>query len=444
MRIAIVGAGIAGITTAHELAVDGHQVTVLEQQESVAAGASFAHSGLIAPALLEPVARADQKRALLRRSPATADALDTPRDWSGASRRWRRQWQSACAHGSDQARLSLIELGRWSLRLQKALTSTLHLDHERSDGVLVVARDSASLDQRMARLEVVQASGQRVTRLDAEGCRQVEPGLNPDTQLAGGIRIEDGGVGNCREFVHQLRLVDEARHGVKYHFGVSVCHLRRKGDVLQLRLSQRQNNDDESAPARQKAFLPTRPMELPSQLEFDAVVLATGPNAQQLLREAGAYVPLMPVWGRTATFRLRDDWAQLPLRSAVVDAETGMRLTRMGQRLRVGGGHVLGALPQGDAEQLYLPLYQALDRWLPLAARRGDVQLWQGARPTLPDGLPLIGPAPLEGVWLQLGHADHGWTLACGAARLLADQIAGRGSEIDAAPFNSLSSRGWS
>ena len=58
MRIAIVGAGIAGITTAHELAVDGHQVTVLEQQESVAAGASFAHSGLIAPALLAaPMAR---------------------------------------------------------------------------------------------------------------------------------------------------------------------------------------------------------------------------------------------------------------------------------------------------------------------------------------------------------------------------------------------------
>jgi D-amino-acid dehydrogenase len=185
-------------------------------------------------------------------------------------------------------------------------------------------------------------------------------------------------------------------------------------------------------------------MELPAQLEFDAVVLATGPDALPLLREAGADLPLQPVWGRTATFRLRNDWAQLPLRSALVDAETGIRLTRMGQRLRVGGGHVLGALPQGDVEQLFMPLYQVLDRWLPLAARRGDVQIWQGARPTLPDGLPLIGPAPLEGVWLQLGHADHGWTLACGAARLLADQIAGRSSEIDATPFASLASRGWS
>lgn len=444
MRIAIVGAGIAGITTAHELAVDGHQVTVLEQQEGVAAGASFAHSGLIAPALLEPVARADQKRGLLRRAPATADALDTPRDWSGASRRWRRQWQSACANGSDQARLSLIDLGRWSLERQKALISTLHLEHERSDGVLVVARDSDSLDRKMARLEGVQAAGQRVTRLDADGCRQIEPGLNPDTPLAGGIRIEEGGAGNCREFVHQLRLIDEAHHGVKYHFGVSVCHLQRKGDVLQLRLSQRQNARDDSAPTRQRAFLPTRPMELPAQLEFDAVVLATGPDALPLLREAGADLPLQPVWGRTATFRLRNDWAQLPLRSALMDAETGIRLTRMGQRLRVGGGHVLGALPQGDVEQLFMPLYQVLDRWLPLAARRGDVQIWQGARPTLPDGLPLIGPAPLEGVWLQLGHADHGWTLACGAARLLADQIAGRSSEIDATPFASLASRGWS
>ncbi|HNB44506.1 MAG TPA: FAD-dependent oxidoreductase, partial [Burkholderiaceae bacterium] len=52
MHIAVIGAGIAGITTAYELARDGHTVTVLERNDAVAAEASFANAGLISPALL--------------------------------------------------------------------------------------------------------------------------------------------------------------------------------------------------------------------------------------------------------------------------------------------------------------------------------------------------------------------------------------------------------
>jgi len=34
-------------------------------------------------------------------------------------------------------------------------------------------------------------------------------------------------------------------------------------------------------------------------------------------------------------------------------------------------------------------------------------------------------------VWLNLGHGSSGWALACGSARVLADQIAGREPAID-------------
>jgi glycine/D-amino acid oxidase-like deaminating enzyme len=45
--------------------------------------------------------------------------------------------------------------------------------------------------------------------------------------------------------------------------------------------------------------------------------------------------------------------------------------------------------------------------------RRLDAEPWRGARPCLPDMLPIIGAAPRHrGLWFAFGHAHHGFTLA--------------------------------
>src|SRR5690606_29266974 len=50
MNIAIVGAGVVGVATAHELLSDGHAVTVYEKRGTPAEEASFAPAGLVAAA----------------------------------------------------------------------------------------------------------------------------------------------------------------------------------------------------------------------------------------------------------------------------------------------------------------------------------------------------------------------------------------------------------
>src|SRR4051812_22975477 len=66
MRIAVIGAGIVGVTTAFELAGDGHDVTVYERRGSVAAETSFANAGVVAPGYVTPWAAPGMRAKVLR------------------------------------------------------------------------------------------------------------------------------------------------------------------------------------------------------------------------------------------------------------------------------------------------------------------------------------------------------------------------------------------
>jgi D-amino-acid dehydrogenase len=118
-------------------------------------------------------------------------------------------------------------------------------------------------------------------------------------------------------------------------------------------------------------------------------------------------------------------------KGGIIDQRYRVSISRLGQRVRLSGGNELGNQTTHLATSLKT-LYQILEDWFPGAARTQDnVQVWKGTYPTLPDGLPLIGPSGTPGVWLNIGHANHGWTLASGSARLLADTLSGRKPEID-------------
>ena len=73
--------------------------------------------------------------------------------------------------------------------------------------------------------------------------------------------------------------------------------------------------------------------------------------------------------------------------------------------------------------------------WFPGAALLSQAQHWKGARPMLPDGPPVLGASGLGGIWLNLGHGSSGWALACGSARIVADQLAGRPAAMDTVVF---------
>ncbi len=54
MKVAILGGGLLGITSAWYLARDGHEVTVLDRQPGSAMETSFANGGQISTSHAEP------------------------------------------------------------------------------------------------------------------------------------------------------------------------------------------------------------------------------------------------------------------------------------------------------------------------------------------------------------------------------------------------------
>ena len=82
-------------------------------------------------------------------------------------------------------------------------------------------------------------------------------------------------------------------------------------------------------------------------------------------------------------------------------------------------------------------MLQRAREFMPRLADLLALRIWVGFRPAIADHLPLVGKWPLrEGLWIAAGHEGLGITMALGTGRLLADQIVGRASQIDARPFD--------
>jgi D-amino-acid dehydrogenase len=64
-------------------------------------------------------------------------------------------------------------------------------------------------------------------------------------------------------------------------------------------------------------------------------------------------------------------------------------------------------------------------------AETGEPETWAGLRPMTPDGPPILGRTKLENLFLNTGHGSLGWTMACGAGRIVADLVLGRQPEHD-------------
>ena len=435
MRVAVIGAGVIGVTTAYELASDGHAVTVFDRCGSVAAECSFANAGLVAPGYVAPWAAPGMARKVVGHLFSAHAPVRVGLHLGQPGLGWLWRWWRACRPAVYRAnRARMHRLAQFSHERLRDLTRRLHLDFESGQGFLVLLRSARDLALAEPGIRALGELGAAPQLLDAAGCRAIEPGLSTTTALHAGLYSKDDQVGNCREFAHLLKK-EAARAGVRFRFGVEVQGIS-PGAEPRLRIARVTSAGHEGPASRGAAseWPSTQPLaEDEAQPAYDAVVVCAAVQSRALLRPLGVKLPLLAIHGYSVTAPLRHDDRHLHMepRAALMDERYKVAISRLGNRVRVAGSAEVGVAAGAGGDAAYRTLDKVLDDWFPGVTRRSAAQRWRGARPMLPDGPPVLGPSGAEGVWLNVGHGGSGWALACGSARLVADGISGRKTPIE-------------
>ncbi|TJX55961.1 MAG: FAD-dependent oxidoreductase, partial [Mesorhizobium sp.] len=149
----------------------------------------------------------------------------------------------------------------------------------------------------------------------------------------------------------------------------------------------------------------------------------------QAMRRVKRPIPVYPVKGYSITVPIKD--ADAAPVSTVMDETYKVAITRLGDRIRVGGTAEISGFDLRLHESRRRTLEHSVGDLFPGAGAMREATFWCGLRPMTPDGPPLIGRTELSNLYLNTGHGTLGWTMACGSAKVLADIISNRVPDID-------------
>jgi D-amino-acid dehydrogenase len=411
MKICVLGAGVIGLTTAWWLAEAGHDVIIIDRNDSTGADASAANGGQLSYAFVAPLA----SPALLRKLPSLLLAKDGPMrirpNLDPALIAWGLRFLLACRPGvvreTVAAQLALAALSRNEMDF---LCQSAQLAFGlKTAGKLVVYRTEKEFAAARGALTGLDLDQQVLTPAE---CVAREPALRLDArELAGGIYTASEQVGDCAAFCAALTARMKQRSNIEWLLGTSVTGPVRSGNRL-------------VAVATDKG-----------EVEADRFVLCMGSQSSSFARLCGFYLPVYPLKGYSIT--LTPAAAAPTLRHSVTDFERKLvfaPLAAGARRIRVAGIADLESDDTSiDARRVEI-LRRASVELLGIDAD-GDVQAWCGLRPTTPDSRPIVGWSPLERLFINSGHGMLGWTLACGSARLTTDLIDRAPPAVASGPF---------
>lgn len=401
MRVAVLGGGVVGITTASALLDAGVEVTVHEAGPSVAGQASAANACLMAPG-----------HSVVWNSPQApfryASTLFKPKAPVGfnpsvfvRSIPWVASFLRNSTPGrSSAATTAITRLAVSSAHRIKELLDDTGYDIDFNDrGVVYWYNSERELANEQHHFDFLISEGIDATMLDRDALLAIEPALGrSENPPVGALYARDDLIGDGHRLAEYLAEAIEASDNGRIVLNSEVSEVTATSDGLIVRTSE-------------------------SEETYDNVVVCLGAATGIFLKRHNARLPIAPAKGYSITAAVTDQ-SLLPKLGGVAVSEF-CSITPLGDQLRVTAiarfeGHDTSYESSNFANHRRVvdAVYPDLVDW------ESPLNEWAGLRPMSSDGKPTIDAVPgVPGLWVNAGHGYLGWTLSMASADIVTSRI---------------------
>jgi D-amino-acid dehydrogenase len=388
MKIAVLGAGVIGVSTAYALARLGHEVIVIDKAADVGQGVSFANGAQLSYSYTDPLA----SPSILKKLPGYLSGADKAMQLRFSARadyiRWGISFLRNCfpkrfeknrEARRDLSKASELAFDKFELDLKQKFEPT-------GQGKLVVAQSQSEF-KSMQRQE---------NFVSFERCVEIEPALKSWTgSILGGLYSPNDYALNTITYCQVLKRAAEENFGAKFVFNESVQNVEYTDGQLWSVITNGQTH----------------------RVEKLIICLGNAPNS--LLKPYGIKVPIYPIQGYSLTLPIVGTSPSV----SVTDLKNKVVYANLGDHMRIAGLVDVNQKPENVKRRIDYLTQIARQTWPNAADFEGSIDTWSEARPMMPSGVPIIGETRIDGLYLNLGHGSLGYTFAAGSAMKIAEII---------------------
>lgn len=400
MKIAVMGAGVIGVTTAYYLAKKGYEVTVIERNSDSALECSYANGGQLSYSHLEPWANP----YFLKKIPKLLFSKNSPLIFDNYFNlsliTWVAKFLLSCKLSNvEKNTKQIFDIALYSRNLIQNLIDEENLEFSYSDnGILHIFEDQEMLRSSLRQSKFQESLGCDFEFLDSkEKCYQKEEALKFSKKpIIGGIFYPNDASGDIHVFCQKLTSLSK-KMGVEFKYNSEIEDLIiEKNSVIALKTK------DEF-------------------IKSDKFVVSLGASSPLLLRKYNIKLPICPLKGYSINISNLSD--EILPNVGVTDQQNKMVFSRLGNDLRVAGIAEISGYDCSIKNNRIDFLKKLTKDIFPKSSAFKKVDSWSCIRPLTPDSVPLIGPTAYKNLYLNTGHGSLGWTLATGSANIVIDYI---------------------
>ena len=410
-KIAIIGAGIAGITTAYSLAKRGYPVTVIDSRRYPAMATSYANGGQLSASNAETWnTRKNIISGIKWMFKADAPLLFNPTP-NVQKYKWMLGFLAETLRGTHKDNtLHTIELAKRARDIYFKIADEENIEFSLlKKGILRFYDSKKEFGEDVAKKSWIEQPGMEWDVLTPDEVVSLEPALrtaNAKNKIVGGVYTKSDASGDIHRFCMNLEKVLESKYGVEILTNTSVNDISLEKEKIILKCGETNNFENK---------------------EFDNVVICAGVNTQEFANKLGDAMNVYPVKGYSVTIDLKDDESKLgaPMVS-LIDQPVKIVASRLDDKFRVAGTAELAGINTDIRQDRIRPLLKWVKEFFPEVSTETYTP-WAGLRPMTSNMMPLTHESKMPGVFYHTGHGHLGWTLSAATAEIVAEKILSKG-----------------